>query len=177
MPSHNDPILENVHAIAELERSASFQRTRLERLTDAITEVAGSPAFIVFHTIWFGAWIAFNTRSPAAFDPWPFSLLNMLVSLEAIFLTGFVLMTQNRMTRQADRRAHLDLQVNLLAEQELTAMLHMLHGLCQKAGVRVTIRDAHVEQLLKETDIQKLAVVLDAELQDPERADEPQDKS
>jgi uncharacterized membrane protein len=61
-------------------------------------------------------------------------------------------------------RGPLDLQVNLLAEQELTAMLHMLHGLCTRAGVKVTIRDERVQQLLTETDIQKIAVALDREL-------------
>lgn len=70
-------------------------------------------------------------------------------------------MTQDRMTRIADKRAHLDLQVNLLAEQELTTMLHMLHALCRHAGVRVGVRDERVAALLKETDIQTLATALD----------------
>ena len=73
-------------------------------------------------------------------------------------------MTQNRMTRQADKRAHLDLQVNLLAEQELTAILQMLNALCQRMGVAVPARDARVEQLVKETDIHQLASALDREL-------------
>jgi uncharacterized membrane protein len=65
------------------------------------------------------------------------------------------------MTRQADKRAHLDLQVNLLAEQELTAMLQMLNALCQRMGVPVPARDTRVQQLLKETDIHDLATALD----------------
>jgi uncharacterized membrane protein len=76
-------------------------------------------------------------------------------------------MTQNHMTRAAERRAHLDLQVNLLSEQELTAMLHMLHGLCTHAGVRVAIRDERVQQLLTETDIRQIAVALDRGLDAP----------
>jgi uncharacterized membrane protein len=99
-----------------------------------------------------------------AFDPFPFTLLNLAVSLEAIFLSSFVLMTQNRMARQGDKRTHLDLQVNLLAEQELTTMLRMVYALCRQAGVHVDIRDEQVAELLKETDIQKLAVVLDKNL-------------
>src|SRR4029077_1517302 len=109
------------------------------------------------HAVWFAAWIVWNTMRPA-FDPFPYSLLNLVVALEAVFLTSVVLMKQNYMTRLADRRAHLDLQVNLLAEQELTAMLHMLHGLCTNAGVHVAIRDERVQQLLAETDIRKIAV-------------------
>ena len=69
------------------------------------------------------------------------------------------------MAKLADRRAHLDLQVNMLAEQELTATLHMLHGLCVHAGVSVSIRDERVQQLLKETDIHNIAVVLDRQRQ------------
>ena len=100
-----------------------------------------------------------------AFDAYPFALLNLIVALEAVFLTSVVLITQNHMSRLADRRAQLALQVNLLAEQELTAMLHMLQGLCTIAGVKVAIRDERVQQLLKETDIQKIAVALDRELE------------
>ena len=85
----------------------------------------------------------------------------MLVSLEAIILTGMVLMTQNRMTRQAEKRAHLDLQVNLLAEQELTTMLQMLTALCERMEVAVPAHDARVAQLVKETDIHELASALD----------------
>lgn len=161
---NTDPTLHNIRAIADLERQAIHHRSRMERLTDAVTEATGSPTFIAAHVIWFGLWIFLNRRP--AFDAYPFSLLNLLVSLEAIFLTSVVLMTQNRMTKQADRRAHLDLQVNLLAEQELTTILQLLHGLCQKAGTEVRVNDARVEQLLKETDVTKLAVTLEKELSD-----------
>jgi uncharacterized membrane protein len=157
------PVGHNIQAIAELERSVLEDRTPFDRVTAAVTRVAGSTTFIAVHALWFTIWIALNlTRY--AFDPYPFALLNLIVALEAVFLTSVVLMTQTNMSRLADRRAHLDLQVNLLAEQELTAMLHMLHGLCARAGVNVTIRDERVQQLLKETDIQKIAVALDREL-------------
>lgn len=158
-----DPLLQNVRAIAELERQTFHQRSRLERFTDAITQFAGSGRFIGGHGAWFLIWVVVN-RGQHAFDPYPFSLLNVIVSLEAIFLTSFVLMTQNRMTHHADRRAHLDLQVNLLAEQELTAILQMLYALCQKAGTCAKVNDARVEQLLKETDVVELAITLDREL-------------
>jgi uncharacterized membrane protein len=155
-----------VRAVADLERQAFHQRSALERMTDAVTQAAGSGAFIIGHVAWFIIWIAVN-RPPQAFDPYPYSLLNVLVSLEAIVLTAFVLMTQNRMTHQADKRAHLDLQVNLLAEQELTAILQMLYALCQKAGTCARINDHRVEQLLKETDIMQLAIAVEKELTAP----------
>ena len=152
--------------MVELERKALDERTPLDRLTDAAARVAGSTPFIVLHALWFTAWIVLNTTR-VAFDSFPYSLLNLVVALEAVFLTSVVLMTQNHMTRLADRRAHLDLQINLLAEQELTTMLHMLHGLCTKAGVHVAIRDERVQQLLAETDIQQIAVALDRGLDAP----------
>jgi uncharacterized membrane protein len=161
------PAARNIHAIATLERDALHERTTIDRITDRVTSAAGSPAFVAIHALWFGTWIVVNLTRRDAFDPYPFNFLMLIVSLEAIVLTGFVLMTQNRMQRQADKRAHLDLQVNLLAEQELTAMLQMLHALCRRAGVGVTVRDARVEQLLEETDIHTLATALDRELSEP----------
>lgn len=157
------PVGHNIQAIADLERIVLEERSSVDRVTAAVTRIAGSTTFIAIHALWFVTWMALNlTRY--AFDPYPFALLNLIVALEAVFLTSIVLMTQTQMSRLANRRAHIDLQVNLLAEQELTAMLHMLHGLCSHAGVKVTIRDERVQQLLKETDIQKIAVALDREL-------------
>jgi uncharacterized membrane protein len=161
-----DPTLQNVRAIADLERQVFHDRTRLQRMTDAITHFAGSGVFLALHAGWFSTWIVWN-RGARPFDPYPFNFLTMAVSLEAIFLTGIVLMSQNRMTRQADRRAHLDLQVNLLAEQELTAILQMLYALCQKAGTCAKVSDERVEQLLRQTDIVQLAVELEKELPPP----------
>lgn len=160
------PIAENIRAMVELEQKALDGRTPLDRLTDTIARVAGSTPFIVLHAIGFVVWIVFNgTRF--AFDAFPYSLLNLVVALEAVLLTSIVLMTQNHMTRLADRRAHLDLQVNLLSEQELTAMLRMLHALCTHAKVDVAIEDERVQQLLKETDIRKIAVALDQGMDAP----------
>ena len=163
---HEHPVVHNIRAMVELERKSLDDRTPIDRLTDAVARVAGSTTFIVLHAIWFAAWIALNTTR-FAFDPYPYSLLNLVVALEAVFLTSVVLMTQNHMTRLAERRGHLDLQVNLLSEQELTAMLHMLHGLCTNAGVHVAIRDERVQQLLSETDIRQIAVALDRGLDAP----------
>jgi uncharacterized membrane protein len=154
----------NIETIATLEREALHERSRLDRFTGAITRAAGSPVFIVAHAVWFAGWLTFNSMSAQPFDPYPFGLLMMIVSLEAIFLSTAVLMTQNRMQRQADKRAHLDLQVNLLAEQELTAILQLLTRVSERLGVAAGVPRAEVEQLLKETDIHRLSVALDQEL-------------
>ena len=145
-------------------------RTAIDRLTDSITHAAGSPGFVLVHAIAFTGWIAVNTVADRPVDPFPYSLLTLAVSLEAIFLSVFILMSQNRMTRQADKRAHLDLQVNILAEQELTAILQMVHALCTQAGVSVKVRDVQVEQLLQQTDIHRIAVEVDEELTNPKRS-------
>ncbi len=163
--SSAEPLLKNVRAVADLERQAIHSRTRLDRVTDAITAFAGSRGFVVGHLIWFTLWVLLN-RGASAIDPFPFSLLNVIVSLEAIFLTSFVLMSQNRMSKHNDLRAHLDLQVNLLAEQELTAILQMVYALCRQAGTCARINDSRVQQLLRDTDIEQLAVTLEKELED-----------
>jgi len=161
-----EPAARNIEAIAALEREALHDRSRLDRFTDLVTHAAGSPAFLVGHAIWFGGWIAINAWRTPPFDPYPFSLLMLVVALEAIFLSAAVLMTQNRMQRQADKRAHLDLQVNLLAEQELTAILQMLTAVCRRLGVEEAPGAAEVGDLLAQTDIHTLSAAIDRELPD-----------
>ena len=157
----------NVRAIAGLERNAMADRSPGDRMSDAITRVAGSSGFVSVHVLLFAVWIALNTGIiPAVpvFDPYPFSFLTLVVSLEAIFLSIFVLMSQNRAARLADRRAHLDLQIDLLAERELTAILHMLRALCAKQKVVLDDVGTDVNDLLEETDVTELASNLDEKL-------------
>ena len=158
-------ILKNIQTIADLERHARHERSILDRITDGITNAAGRPLFIVAHTLWFSMWIGLGTTTRfRAVDPFPFNLLSLLVSLEAIVLTGFVLMSQNRMSRQVEKRAHLDLQVNLLAEQELTAILQMVQQLCERSGIDTRVPGPSVEELLEKTDIAQMVDTLDREL-------------
>jgi uncharacterized membrane protein len=157
----------NVRAIADLERAAMAERTHADRVSDGITRVVGSAAFVVVHVVAFAAWVAINAGwlpAIAPFDPFPFNFLTLVVSLEAIFLSIFVLMSQNRMSRMADRRAHLDLQIDMLAERELTVMLHMLKALCAKQEIALDEVGPEVGDLLEETDVNALAENLDAKL-------------
>ena len=90
-------------------------RSRAEQFSDWIaTTIASGPSLLI-HLTWFVAWVVVNAGlfPRLVFDPFPFSFLTMTVSLEAIFLALFVLASQNRLSRQSDKRAHLDLQVNL----------------------------------------------------------------
>jgi uncharacterized membrane protein len=145
----------------ELERATRDSRSYVERITDAVSGVAGSPAFIVAHLVWFVAWIGGNTIGGLHFDRYPFNLLTLAVSLEAIVLTGFVLMAQAHMTQQADKRAHLDLQVNLLAEQELTAILRVQCLMAERAGIDIAQIDPRIEALRNRTNVQRLADAID----------------
>jgi uncharacterized membrane protein len=90
-----------------------------------------------------------------------------MVSLEAIFLSVFVLMSQNRMTRMADHRAHLDLQIDLLAERELTMLLRMLRALCRKHGVDAKEFEDELREMLEDTDVNALATDLETKLPSP----------
>jgi uncharacterized membrane protein len=154
-----DPAEHNIRAVARLEERARLERSAAECVSDAITEIAGTEWSVVVHAIWFAVWLFVNTGlSPwKPFDPFPFSLLTSMVSLEAIFLTLFVLASQNRLTREADKRAHLDLQVNLLSEQEMTLVLRMLRELCDQAGLTNTTHSEEFRALIKRTDVGTLA--------------------
>jgi uncharacterized membrane protein len=156
------PELRNVREIARLERESLGDPSPLDRLTDVISRLASGASFIVIHIVWFAVWIALNSR-PGAFDPFPYNLLTMAVSLEAIVLTGFVLRAQGRMTLQADRRADLDLQINILAEQELTAILRVLCMVGEQVGVDVSSCDPRVEQFRSQTDVRAIAKALATE--------------
>jgi uncharacterized membrane protein len=162
-----DPIRANIAAVARLERATRRARTKGHRLAGTVTRLAGSGPAILFHALWFVVWILLNVGVFGArpFDPFPFSLLTMIVSLEVIFLTLFVLLNQNHMTTQARKRAHLEFQVTLLAEREMTLVLRMLKELSEQLGVTsATARE--LEALLKETDVGSLSAKLDAVLDD-----------
>ena len=144
----------NIKAISELEHSALAQRSLSARIGDAIASHAGKMWFIVFHIIWFSLWLWVNreSRSTLAFDPFPYQLLSTVVSLESIFLSLFILMSQNRSNIQADQRNHLDLQINLLSEEENTKMLQMLQALCEHHKLAIG-KDPETAAMAKRTEI------------------------
>lgn len=129
--SQNEIVRKNTAAVIEMQRKMTATRTLQGRVADAITTFSGSMAFVWIHAVWFGLWVLLNiglVHIPhvSEFDPFPFGLLTMVVSLEAIFLSTFVLISQNRLAAASEKRAELDLQVNLLAEQKATKALELL---------------------------------------------------
>ena len=158
-----DAVARNIRAVAELAKRAARQRSPVAQFCDRITYAAGTTWSLVLHGTWFSTWIAVNALSRRPFDPFPFSLLTSMVSLEAIFLTLFVLSSQNRLTQDSDQRAQLDLQVNLLAEQEMTLVLRMLRDLCERADVAVP---EGLDDVLCDIDIEQVASTVAEELSD-----------
>jgi uncharacterized membrane protein len=150
---------ENVHEIKAWEESTLRARTAAEHLSDWVSAKAASGASIVIHLVWFAAWGAVNMRwipGIEPFDPFPFQLLTMWVSLEAIFLSLFVLASQNRLARQTDRRSHLDLQIDLLAEREMTAVLQLLRDIAGHLKVKTSVTEEQLRELARTTDVHKL---------------------
>jgi uncharacterized membrane protein len=119
------------------ERAASWE----ERLADAITRFTGSMLFVYIHLVVFGLWIVANLHWIPGIPAWDesFVVLAMVASVEAIFLSTFVLISQNRMVAAADKRADLDLQISLLTEHELTKMATLLSDMARKMGVRTQV--------------------------------------
>ena len=162
-----NPTQYNIDAIAKLEHDALDRRTLTERASDVITKLVGNVGFLLAQLLLISGWCLVNLHViPGfnAFDPFPFGVLALVVSSESVFLMTFVLISQSRMARQAERRSHLDLQVGMLSEQELTTMLQMLQKLCQHMGVNVDSSKKVVQSFSKTTDVHKLASELEDKL-------------
>jgi uncharacterized membrane protein len=143
----------NVQEICKIEEKGLKARSFGEQFGDFVVNQSGRVWFIALHMVWFVVWIILNSRNSSlrkSFDPFPFPLLTLVVSLESIFLSLFILMSQNRSSRQADERAHLDLQINLLAEHESTKALQLLQALCQHHGLSCA-KDAEIDELISTT--------------------------
>ena len=159
----------NIRAISLLEQQALQRRSFGEILSDQVTNHAGRLWFLLLHVLWFGIWVGWNlnffsgTDIGKPFDPFPFPALTTAVSLEAIFLSLFILMSENRSTRRADERAHLDLQINLLAEDETTKLLKLVRALCAFHNLPEA-NDPELVALLKRTEPAALAQELERRL-------------
>jgi uncharacterized membrane protein len=146
----------NVELIRELEEAAKRERKPSDRVAEAIAGFCGSMKFVWVHVIWFGGWIIFNVIPGVPhIDAFPFTFLTLVVSLEAIFLSTFILISQNHDTRITERRNHLDLQINLLSEQENTKMMAMLQAIAAHIGAEFG-HDPHLKALGEETEPQSV---------------------
>jgi uncharacterized membrane protein len=136
--TEDDVTRQNVQAMRQLEEAAMAKRNGADRVASAIARFCGRMTFVWLHVAFFAGWIAYNSLPWfQAFDPYPFTFLTLVVSLEAIFLSTFILISQNYDMRVSERRAQLDLQINLLSEQENTKMLQILERIAKKVGAHV----------------------------------------
>lgn len=150
---------QNIQTIARLEQEEIETRSSGERVSDVFTRFMGSMTFVVFHVIWLGIWFAWNLGAFGLepFDPFPFGILTLIVSTEGVILAIFVLISQNRMSRLANQRAHLNLQISLLAEQETTKILQRLRTIADHLEIRETELDEEIERLSQSTHLEVLA--------------------
>ena len=132
----------NIDALQERRRSEERQASTQEKIAEVITRFTGSMAFVYIHMIGFGLWIVANAGLVPGVKPWDptFVILATEASVEAIFLSTFVLISQNRAAALADKRADLDLQINLLSEHEITKLLSVAIAIAMKNGVTLTDR-------------------------------------
>jgi uncharacterized membrane protein len=144
-------------AFGAIKAQHAAHRSLLERFVDALNEVASSTAFLVVHVLAFGVWILWNTGHMGIrpIDPFPFGLMTTIVSLEAIFLSIFVLMAQQRESAIAELREELGLQVNLRVEQEVTKTLQLVAGLYTRLGHRVS-DDPELLHMLQPLDVKAI---------------------
>lgn len=136
-PALSKIIERNIRTMIQRRLTADSERGLQDRVANAVTAFSGSMAFIYLHIAWFAIWFLLNTGRAGVrpFDPFPYGLLTMVVSLEAIFLSTLVLITQNRMSEEVEHRADLDLHIGLLTEHELTRVLQMLDAIQDKLGI------------------------------------------
>jgi len=160
LPAPPNHLRDHIEIIAKHEEEFLAGRTTSERIGDWFGRFIGSLGFIVTHAVVFSGWILVNTLPMKAmhhFDPLPFSLLDSIVALEAIFLASFIVMRQSRLSRRSDEREHLILQVLLLAEKEITAVLNLQKRMAQRSGLTDLVGDAEIAQLSQQTSIDEMA--------------------
>jgi uncharacterized membrane protein len=155
----------NIRALLARRRAEEQARGWQDRLADRITQFTGSMRCVYLHLFIFGLWVGLNLPwSPGPrFDP-SFVMLAMVASVEAIFLSTFILITQNRMTAQSDKRADLDLQIGLLAEHEITRLMKLVTAMAQRMGIH-TAHDPELAELAQDVAPEKVLDTMDAHQQ------------
>jgi len=165
-PGLGSVLARNIRTFQERRQREDATATFEERVAGAITRFSGSMRFVYVHVVVYGFWILVNlglVPGVREFDP-SFVILAMVASVEAIFLSTFILITQNRMSAAADKRAELDLQISLLAEHEVTKLAALVSAIADRLGIRTEV-DAEVDELKQ--DIAPEAVLEEIEERQP----------
>jgi uncharacterized membrane protein len=159
-------VKQNLETVTRLEQAAGEHRDTAERIADAAARIVSTTTFLISAAVVLVLWIVVNSGLVPGFrpfDPFPFGLLCLLVSAGGVLLMTLVLIKQSRMSFLSDRRAHLDLQVNLLAEDEITRTLRLVHRLAEHFGVECDDL-GELSDLSKETEIEKVVEAVDRKL-------------
>lgn len=162
-----DHVEKHIALVARHEQEFLAKRSRAERATDGIASFAGSLTFVMLHVVIFTFWIVANTTTVWAlphFDPRPFSMLATCVALEAILLASFILMRQSRLGRRADERDHLMLQLLLLIEKEITAVLGIDRQIATCVGLPTQANEIDLQQLSAQTSIDDVTHAIERDL-------------
>jgi uncharacterized membrane protein len=149
-----------------MKAKADAKRTFLEKLADVMTSKFGSNTFLIINAFVFVAWVLINTnqiKGVQAFDPFPFSLLTTIVSLEAIILAIFVLISQNRTTKIDDLREETHLQLNLISEREITKLMKMMVLLLEKNGIDLS-QDPELKKMIRPVSEEEIEKMLEREI-------------
>ncbi len=152
--------------VTALKSKADAKRTGAERVADGIARVFGSIKFLTFHVIWFAIWVGINlglVPSITPFDPFPFGLLTMVVSLEAIVLSIFLLISQSRASKVEDLRSEMDLRVDLITEEELTKAMEILAKIARKNKIDLS-HDPHISRMLRPLEHEAIEKTLEKQI-------------
>jgi uncharacterized membrane protein len=151
----------NIRALLDERETQDRRLSRSERAAQRITDFTGSMVFVYLHAAVFGLWIVVNLPwfPFPKFDP-TFVVLAMIASVESIFLSTFILITQNRMMKLADRRADLNLQISLLAEHEVTRLIKMTAQICERLNI-AEAKPPDLEELARDVKPEKVLETLD----------------
>lgn len=152
--------------IRSLKAKSDARRRPAEIIADWMTNTLGSIWFLTLNALWFIVWILINIGAIpgiSAFDPFPFGLLTMIVSLEAIILAIFVLISQNRAAQVDDLREEIDLQVDIITEQELTKLIRMTSMLMEKNGIDLS-GDTELQAMIKPTNMDRIEKILEKQI-------------
>lgn len=171
LPSTKERLAQHQEKIESFRKKLDEKRTLVDRIADDISKTFGSISFFFWNAIFFIVWIILNINvinGVVPFDPYPFGLLTMIVSLEAIFLSVFVLISQNRQAQIADLREEIDLQINMIAEKEITKLIHMQAILMKHHGIKIE-GDKELEHMMQTIDTQRIQTQLENEEQKPSK--------
>ena len=135
--SLNSALRRNIAALRHWREQEEADSTFEERVANRITRFTGSMRFVYLHALIYGIWIVANLGVIPGVRPWDptFVILAMIASVEAIFLSTFILITQNRMSAASVRRAELDVQISLLAEAEITMLVKLVAEIAERLGI------------------------------------------